>query len=552
VSEPSDQPCDDHPTQQRDTALQAANSALVLQRRERKEMHAKLQDLEDKFRQLAEQSSEGFWFVEVNPLRVVYVSPAVEEIFGRPAQSFYQDPHLWMASIHPDDQTRVLKKWEMAVGSQSPRFCEEYRVVRCDGSVRWVLSSGTALEDDEGAVTRMSGIIQDVTERRALEAQLRHAQKMETVGRLAGGVAHDFNNLLTVINGISDLALSALSPGDPLRQDLEEIRRAGESGALLTRQLLAFSRKQVLQPRVLCLNTVVMELTSMLVRLLHDDIDLVFTPGCDNASVCADAGQIEQVIVNLAVNARDAMPHGGTLTLATATVMLDEPFARRHGVVLEPGPYILLTMSDTGSGMDEVTMARMFEPFFTTKGVGQGTGLGLSTAYGIVKQSDGVILASSGVGRGTSFSIYLPHIAQSAGHDRPLPTAASAPGGAETILLVDDNEGIRALASRILEKAGYRVIASSNGPKALSLLERHDGPVHLLLTDVVMPGMNGQALARRVRETRGGIKVLFTSGYIDDAIVHHGVLDEAGFFLDKPFTVAALIRKVRDVLDSSG
>jgi nitrogen-specific signal transduction histidine kinase/CheY-like chemotaxis protein len=393
------------------------------------------------------------------------------------------------------------------------------------------------------------GATHDITERRKLEAQFRQAQKMESVGQLAGGIAHDFNNLLTVINGMAELGLAQLREGDQLHQDLQEIRRAGERAAALTRQLLAFSRKQILQPEVMNLNTVVVEMESLLRRLIGEDIDLVVVPTQSLGNVKADAGQIEQVIANLAVNARDAMPQGGKLTVEMQNVEIDGQYARLRGVAVQPGPYVMLAISDTGIGMDEVTRGQIFEPFFTTKDPGKGTGLGLSTVYGIVKQSNGFIWVYSEVSRGTSFKIYLPRIAEVAGHKRRSPTVAST-HGTETILLVEDVGGLRLLAKRMLESAGYTVLIAASGEEALLVLERYEQQVHLVVTDVVMPGMSGPTLVKRSDGTRPGVKVLYMSGYTDDVVVRHGMLDEGMPFLGKPFTAAELTRKVREVLDS--
>jgi CheY-like chemotaxis protein len=331
--------------------------------------------------------------------------------------------------------------------------------------------------------------------------------------------------------------------------DLDEIRVAGDRAAALTGQLLAFSRKQILQPQVLNLNTVLTGIKGMLGRLLGEDVHLVLALADGLGSVRADVGQIEQVVVNLVVNARDAMPHGGTLTIETRNAQIDERRSREHGLAAPAGPYVMLAVTDTGMGMDEVTRRQIFEPFFTTKGPGRGTGLGLSTVYGIIKQSDGFIFVESEVGRGASFEVCLPQVAEAASGDRPRPTVPPTPG-TETILLVEDNDGLRKLARRILESAGYHVLAAASGEEALLVLERHEAPVHLLITDVVMPGINGRVLAERAGEVRSGMKVLYTSGYTDDAIVHHGVLDEGTAFIGKPFTAAELLRKIREVLDS--
>jgi nitrogen-specific signal transduction histidine kinase/CheY-like chemotaxis protein len=398
----------------------------------------------------------------------------------------------------------------------------------------------------------MLGSHVDVTERTELQAQLTQAQKMESVGRLAGGVAHDFNNLLTVINGTAELAMGGLNEGDPLREDLDAIRQAGRRATELTRQLLAFSRKQVLQPAVLDLNAVITNMQKMLTRLIGEDVALAFAPMKGLGRVRADPGQIEQVLLNLAINARDAMPNGGTLRIATANVDLDETHADLRPPVVA-GRYVMVSVSDTGTGMDEATQGRIFEPFFTTKGAGKGTGLGLSTVYGIVTQSGGHIGVASEAGKGTTFRIHLPRVdAAEAGGLTPKAyrrtQGSRAEGGSETILLVEDDKALRRLAGRALQAAGYKVLAAANGREALLLLERYAGPVHLVFTDVVMPGMSGWDLADRLRETRPDLRVLFSSGYSDEMIRDPRVLDDPANFLGKPYTVAALTAKVREVL----
>ena len=381
------------------------------------------------------------------------------------------------------------------------------------------------------------------------EEQLRQAQRMECIGRLAGGIAHDFNNLLSVILPYTELALEAVHDGDPLKADLLEIKRAGESAASLTRQLLAFSRKQVLQPVPLDLNRVVTDLDRMLRRIIGEDIELVQRLSPDLGQVKADPGQIEQAIMNLVVNARDAMPGGGRLTLETRNVDLDAEYAAHHPEV-EPGAHVKVSVTDTGTGMDESTLARIFEPFFTTKGLGKGTGLGLSTTYGIVKQSGGSIWVRSVLGSGTCFEIYLPRQhSTTIAAVKPQPALALLVG-TETILVVEDDGAVRNLAKRILATAGYTVLAAANGGEALLICEQHRTPIHLVLTDVVMPQMSGRALVDRLATVRPGIKVLFMSGYTDDAIVHHGVLEPGTQFIGKPFTQQALLSKLRQVLEA--
>jgi PAS domain S-box-containing protein len=407
-----------------------------------------------------------------------------------------------------------------------------------------------------GKMTGVVEYVRNITEKkqseealRRSEEQLRQAVKMEAVGRLAGGVAHDFNNILTAIIGYSELLLMNLPPGDPQRSEVEDIRQAAERAASLTRQLLAFSRKQVLQPRRLDLNRVVADLDKMLRRIIGEDIDLVTVLGENLGTVQADPGQIEQVVMNLAVNARDAMPQGGKLTLETANVDLDAAYAERH-LEVQTGPYVMLAVSDTGSGLDPDSKAHLFEPFFTTKEMGKGTGLGLSTVYGIIKQSGGLIWVYSEPGKGTTFKIYLPRLEGAALATEGARALASSDWGSETILLVEDEDLVRQVARRILERYGYTVLAAASGQEALALSREHAGPIHLMLTDVVMPGMSGQEIREDLQPQRPEMEVLFMSGHTENAIVHHGVLDEGTAFIQKPFKHEVLAHKVREILDN--
>jgi signal transduction histidine kinase len=383
---------------------------------------------------------------------------------------------------------------------------------------------------------------------RRSEEQLRQSQKVEAIGRLAGGIAHDFNNLLTVINGYTELLLGRFQGDDRTSKDINEIRKAGERAASLTRQLLAFSRKQILEPRVLDLNAIVVDMEKLLKRLIGEDIELTIDPASDLRRIKADAGQIEQVIMNLAVNARDAMPQGGKLTIETVNVDLNDAYASRH-ISVRPGPYVMLAVSDTGCGMNPEAMAHIFEPFFTTKGPGKGTGLGLSTVYGIVKQSGGNVWVYSEPDQGTTFKIYLPQVEGAVDRPPRERPGLGAPGGSETVLLAEDQQEVRALARQILEMSGYTVIEACGGGEAFEVCLQHKGPIHLMVSDVVMPQMGGRELAQRVALLRPDMKVLYMSGYTSNAIVHHGILNPGTAFLQKPFTPDSLARKVREVLD---
>ena len=379
--------------------------------------------------------------------------------------------------------------------------------------------------------------------------QVRLAQRMETIGRLASGLAHDFNNLLTAILGQCDILLRRLPEEGPARKGIEEIRIAGERAAGLIRQLLAYSRRQVLKPQVLDLNSSVTSMVPMLRRLIGENIDLTPTLQTDLGRVEADPSQIEQIIMNLVVNARDSMPSGGRVVLETSNADLDETFAKRH-VPTQPGSYVMLAVSDTGSGMNKATQARIFEPFFTTKQLGKGTGLGLATVYGIVKQSDGYIWVYSEPGMGSTFKIYLPRVDAEVSLEASSVTPRPLPSGSETVLLVEDDRTVRLLASEMLRMNGYTVLQARDGREALDLVRRHGQPIHLLLTDVVMPEMSGRQLAKGVADIQPGICVLYMSGYTDGVIAHHGVLDAGVAYLQKPFSAESLARKVREVLDA--
>jgi PAS domain S-box-containing protein len=471
-----------------------------------------------------------------------------ERLFGYSAEEIIGQSGF---ALIPPDRTDEFRAIEGRIrqGESVPPFETVWQ--RKDGSHIHVSASMSPIRDREGRIVGASAILRDISGRMRLEEQLHQAQKMEAVGQLAGGVAHDFNNLLTIISGYSDMLISRLPADDPTRSLIQEIHKAGDRAALLTRQLLTFSRKAVVERRVLDLNAIVSDTEKMLLRLIGEDIAVSTVLDRALGRVKGDAGQMEQIIMNLVVNARDAMPQGGKLTIETQNVELGAGYAAEH-LEVKPGRYVLMAVTDTGCGMSEETKARIFEPFFTTKGVGKGTGLGLATVFGIVKQSGGHIGVYSELGRGTTFKIYLPPVEELA-HSDKFPHAPNvAPYGEETILLVEDEDGVRALTRLVLQTHGYTVLEAKNGKEALRIGEQHQGLLHLLITDVVMPEMGGRQAAEHLTACKPGIKVLFLSGYTDDAVVRHGILEAEVAFLQKPFTPVGLAKKVREVLDGVG
>jgi len=473
----------------------------------------------------------------------------LETILGYPPEEIGGANNRWRELIHPDDLDRYTKEMDRAQAIGTEPLHIEYRVRKKNGPYYTVKDEGHYILDGSAKTGHLVGFITDITEQRMLEEQLRQSQKMEAVGRLAGGLAHDFNNLLTVIKGYSRMVLDDPRREEKVRANVEHIDSAAERAASLTRHLLAFSRKQVLQPKVIDLNLLIENLDKMLRRLIGEDILVVTATAEALGSVKADPGQIEQVIMNLVVNARDAMPNGGKLTLETANVDLDADYAREHEGV-RPGRYVMLAVSDTGSGMDLQTQARIFEPFFTTKELGRGTGLGLSTVYGIVKQSGGHIWVYSELNRGTTFKIYLARVDDPAGKVQQVARPAVPTEGHETLLLVEDDQQVRELTHSVLVACGYHVLIAENGPAAVKICEQQGSDIDLLVTDVVMPGISGREVASQVTARWPDIKVLYMSGYTENSIVHHGVLDNGTFFLAKPFTPTSLANKVREVLDS--
>jgi len=532
---------------------------------------------EERFRDLVQGLDAIVWEADATTLKFSFVSQRAETILGYPVARWLGSPDFFVSRIHPDDRARVMRVCRSAI-TEGADHEFEYRSLGAEGREVWLRDIVHVVPSIVGRPPQLRGLTVDLTERkraeealRQTEEQLRQAQKMDAVGKLAGGIAHDFNNLLMVIRGEADLILRRIDGGSPLRRNAEGIREAADQAATFTRQLLAFSRKQVLAPSVVDLNAVVVGIQQMLRRLIGETINLITITVPDLGHVKADPGQIEQMIINLAVNARDAMPDGGRLTIATSNVRLDARTAEQRGV--SPGPHVMLEVSDTGVGMDSETQAHLFEPFFTTKDHGKGTGLGLSTVYGIVNQSGGHIRVTSERGKGTAFRVYLPRIERTAESEEPTVRTREDPGlpiarstsaadvertedGAagpprETILLVEDATRVREVVREILEMDGYEVLEARHGSEALGISGQHAGPIHLMVTDVVMPEMSGRELAQRLAALRPDMRVLYMSGYTDDAIVKHGVLGAGIAFIAKPFTPDALAAKVRAMLESS-
>ncbi|MCX6045641.1 MAG: PAS domain S-box protein [Chloroflexi bacterium] len=516
---------------------------------ERKQVEAQLQGALDQVRQseeryhiLFDHNPQPMWVLDVETLAFLEVNEAAIRHYGYSREEFQR---MNSRDLAPDATVPGFL-------DDLPPATDDYR----EGGIWRHQKKDGALIDVEitthrlmlyGRLTQLV-LVYDVTARRNLEEQLRQTQKMETIGQLAGGIAHDFNNLLTGITGYSELALQRVQATDPVRRDLEQIKKASARATALTRQLLAFSRKQILQPQLIDLNVAVAEMEAMLRRLIGEHIQLRTILASTLGSVQADPGQLEQVIMNLVINARDAMPNGGQLTLETASVYLDEAYARQH-IAVNPGHHIMLAISDTGTGMDEQTQKHLFEPFFTTKEVGKGTGLGLATVYGIVKQSGGHMWFQSEIGVGTVFKVYLPRMEQAVPKETQTPERETIHQGTETILLAEDEETVRELACTVLSTYGYQVLAANNGSKALLVGEGYPAPIHLLLTDVIMPELNGSSLAKSLAPRHPAMKVLYMSGYTDNVIVRQAVLADEVNFIQKPFTPAQLADKVRAVLD---
>ena len=500
---------------------------------------------QERFRLLADNTNEAFGILEAESLKPVYLSRAWEEIWGRRALDAFAGPEVFLDAIHPEDLSRVVSDL-LALRRAEPVF-GTFRVRRPDGAERWVRGRGFAIPNSRRQPRRFVCLFEDITRMRQTEEHLRQAQKMEAIGRLAGGIAHDFNNLLVVIQGYAELMADELGPSHRMNAHVNEVLAASRSATALTKQLLAFSRRQILQPQLLDLNAVLRGMERLLRRVIGEDIALAMGLTEPLGLVNADPGQIEQVVMNLVINARHAMPQGGRITIETRGVEVDAEYLAGHPGAMAGG-HVMIAVSDTGVGMDAATQQRLFEPFFTTKPPGQGTGLGLATVYGIVKQSHGSINVYSEPGSGSVFKIYLPVVDAAATSSKPQRGQVPAEGGTETVLVVEDQAEVRGLIQGALGNHGYRVLAAGIGAEAIALARQHDGPIHVLLTDIVLPGMSGREVALAVLAERPEVRVLFMSGYTDDAIVQHGVLEPGLAFLQKPFTINALLRKVREVL----
>ena len=505
-------------------------------------------DAETKYRMLVEHVNAITYIADIGLNgKWFYISPQVENILGFTPEEWLALSTNWDQLIHPDDLPVVIAAEEQSQNGYP--FQAEFRVRRKDGREVWLSDTAVIVQGSDSHPV-MEGIMVDITERKALETQLQQSRKMEAVGRLAGGIAHDFNNLLTIISGYTELAMSRQNLPSEAHADIERIENASGRAAALVRQLLAFSRKQVLQPKILDLNKIVLNLDSLLRRLMDERIEMVTRVKDDLGKVKADPAQVEQVIMNLVVNARDAMPEGGRLVVETCNTDLDANYALDH-VPVKPGKYVMLAVSDTGVGMDRQTVAHIFEPFFTTKESGRGTGLGLSTVYGIVKQSGGYIWVYSEPGKGSTFKIYLPRVDEVSEGTSIAQAAPRSQRGTETILIVEDEEAVRELIQTVLTEKGFDVIVSLDPQHAEKIASEFAGEIHLLLTDMVMPGMSGRELAERISAKRRDIRVLFMSGYTDNVITSGGMLQEGLAFLQKPFSPAALVQKVREVLSQT-
>ena len=515
-------------------------------RGEQRQAEKEKQKSDERFRELAETIEEVFWISDPDKLRILYVSPAYEKIWGRSCQSLYDQPHTWVVAIHSEDRERV--RHAATTRQAEGNYDEEYRIVRADGGVRWIHDRAFPVRNAAGQVERIVGVARDITAHRQVEEQFRQAQKMEAIGQFAGGIAHDFNNMLAAIMMQTELTLMEENLPVVVNQGLQEIRVAAKKASHLTRQLLLYSCRQVMQSCELDLNEAVTSVSRMLQRLLREDVQLQLQLHPSALIIKADAGMLDQVLMNLAVNARDAMPEGGLLLIETGEKWVDEDFVRLNPDAA-PGRYVWLSVSDTGGGIPPEVLPRIFDPFFTTKDPGKGTGLGLATVFGIVKQHHGWIKVVSEPGRGAKFQIFIP---ASGATSKARVGAATQPqprGGTETILLAEDEPSVRAVTRRLLEHCGYRVLEAANGAEALQVWQQHPASVALLLTDIVMPGgMTGLQLARRLQVDNPNLKVVFTSGYSAEIAGREIGLRSGEAFLQKPILLEQLLETVRRCL----
>jgi PAS domain S-box-containing protein len=519
---------------------------------ERREAEEALREGEQRLKRLLKNSNDIIAITNGNGV-LISVSGASKTMLGFEPEGLVGQKTF--DYVHPDDLALARKTFADALANPGITQRGEFRLRHRNGDWIEVEALGTSWAHDSGIAENVMNI-RNISERKSaererakLQGQLQQAMKMEAVGRLAGGIAHDFNNLLTVIGGNVELARRDLDPSDPLAHYLVEVSKAAASAASLTGQLLAFSRRRIIVPRVLNPNDLIENLRKMLGRIVGEDIALQTNLAEELGAVKVDPGQFDQVVVNLAVNARDAMPEGGRLTIETANCDLDEAYCRQHADV-SPGRYVMIAVSDTGQGMDAEVRRRLFEPFFTTKPVGRGTGLGLAMIFGAVKQSGGTIDVHSEVGQGTTFKIYLPRIEAPAEKLAVVPLSLDLPGGSETVLLVEDEASVRGLISSVLKRLGYKVLVAANGGEAFMLTEKYTGGIDLMMTDVVMPGMNGRELAERLRQFKPEMEVLFTSGYTESVIVHNAVVDERLNFIGKPYSMQGIARKIREVIEA--
>ncbi len=503
---------------------------------------------ENRYKRLVASLTDYIYTVRVEGRSVATShGPGCIALTGYSSEEYEADPYLWYRMVHEEDRKAVV---EQAAGILSGKAIEplEHRIIHKNGQIRWVKNTPVPHYDQHSRLVAYDGLVADITERKKLEEQLRHSQKMEAVGQLAGGIAHDFNNILTTITGYGSFLKMKLEKGDPLMPYVEQVINSAERAANLTRQILAFSRKQVIDPKPVNLNETIKKVEKLLLRLIREDIELKTIFADMDLTIMADSAQIEQVLMNLCTNARDAMPEGGLLTIESGLVELDEEYLKTHACG-RPGKYALISVADTGSGMDEKTRERIFEPFFTTKEPGKGTGLGLSIVYGIIKQHNGHINVYSELCKGTTFKIYLPLIRSKVAETQPI-TLSSLEGGTETILVAEDDKEVRKLSKDVLECFGYKVIETGDGEDTINRFKENEDKIQLLILDVIMPKKNGREVYEEIRKIRPDIKVLFMSGYTADIINSKGILEKGANFISKPVSSHEFLRKVREVLDN--